>query len=39
MDGGGESFNLTRIDSCRSISASVSSHSFPSPIFPVCLRV
>lgn len=39
MDGGGESVNLTRFDSCRSISVSVSLHSLPSPIFPVCLCV
>lgn len=33
MDGGGESVNLTRFDSCRSISASGS----PPPSLPVCL--
>lgn len=39
MDGGGESVNLTRFDSGRSISVSVSLPSLPSPIFPVCFCV
>lgn len=38
MDGGGENVNLTCFDSPLSVSASVSFHPLPSPIFP-CVYV